>query len=256
MKQTIDLSSPTAVYPIGWRYQLNNRVFHYARAGGALTPNMGAMVKNPQEVSQHVLGAAAKKGDTSIVITLDATDGPTYNGLLPKDYLAGGYVVVFQNLAGAPAFVRGINSNTAIITAGGLTTIKLDAPIDRDLNITDVAEAMASMYACVCAHADTKLVSNLCTTVGIPACKAASGEYLFLQTWGPCWNSPHGDVGRDIAQDRAAYLVGDGSFGEGKEHPTGALELVGLISQYAGDVLANAKGGGQGAPFVMLRLDP
>ncbi len=241
-------------YEIGSRLALGGRVFHYAKSGGVLTPNMGAKIKNPQDVSQEVLGAAAVAGATSIVLKLDNTDGPTYDGLLPANYLAGGYVVVFP--AGDPAFVRGIISHTAVTVNAGTAsfTALLDAPIPCDLTIADVAEAMASPYALVVPNTATKLTDNLTTTIGVPACPAISGDHLWLQTWGPCWVSPHAAVGA-LASNKAAYFVGDGALGEGQE-TTGIADKIAVIGQYAGFVLANDKGGGQGAPFVMLMIDP
>jgi hypothetical protein len=247
-EQGIDAVSATPNYQVGSRLMIGARVFHYAKAGGSLIPDMGAKVKNPQDVSQEVLGAAATKGDTSLVLTLDNTDGPSYNGLLPADYLKGGYAVVFP-AAGNKAFVRGILSNTAVTVNPGTATftVTLDAPIPLNLTTSDLAEAMASPYACVAPNTATKLQDNLCTSIGVPTVPAVSGDYLWIQTWGPCWVAPHAGLGTG-ASNRAAYFVGDGALADEADATP--------IEQIAGFVLANDKGGGQGAPFVMLMIDP
>lgn len=252
-EQGINEVSTVQRYEIGARLQIGPRVYHYAKAGGTLNPSMGAKIKNPQDVSQHVLGANAAVGATELVLTLDNTDGPTYNGLLPADYLKGGTVVVFAALG---TFVRGITGNTAVtVNAGTATfTATLDAPIPVAVTTADNAEAIASMYANVVPNTATKLTDNLTACCGVPSRAAVSGEYVWLQTWGPSWVSPHAAVGV-AASDKAAYFVGDGALGQGAE-TTGIAAAIGTIGQLAGFVMANDKGGGQGAPFIMLMIDP
>ncbi len=253
MIQDIDKASTSQVYPIGFGLKRRKNVFHYAYAGSTLAPGMGAKIKNPQEVSQTVLGAAASAGSRSIVLGLDNTDGPTYNGLLPANYLKGGQVVVFAALG---TFVRQILSNTAVTVNGGIAyfTVTLDAPIPVAVAVTDVAEAIASPYACVVDAAHTKLGTGFAATIGVPTVAAVSGQFLWLATAGPWWVSPHAQVG--VADsDKMAFFVGDGSLGQGKEVSPGGVD-AGIIEQHAGFVLANDKGSGQGAPFIMLNIDP
>ena len=254
MIQNIDKASNTQIYPVGFRYALGGKVYHYAKAGGTLSPNMGVKPKNPQDLSQTVLGAAAKAGSMSLVLGLDNTDGPTYNGLLPKDYLKNGYVVVFAALG---TFVRQILSNTVVTVNASIayTTVTLDAPTPVDVAITDVAEAIASPYALVAAAADCHIGTGFCTTIGVPTVAAIVNQFLWLQTWGPCWVSPHALVGsRDT--DKAAYFVGDGSIGDGSEASPVGGQTQAVLAEYAGFVLANDKATGQGAPFIMLMIDP
>jgi len=238
-------------YPIGFGIKKGKKVYHYSYAGSALDPGMGAKFKDPQTVSQEAIGADAAAGSRSIVLTLDATDGPSYNGSLPKDYLKGGFVVVFAALG---TFVREILSNTEVLAGGGTFTVTLDAPTPVAITTSDVAEAICSPYRCVVDAAHTKLGTGFSATVGIPTCKAVAGNYLWLQTWGPCWVSPHALVGASDS-DQAVFFMGDGSFGDGNEDNPGGIKQ-GLEAQYAGFVIAADKGGGQGAPFVMLQLDP
>ena len=252
-EQGIYIASNSKNYEIGARLRLGSRTYHYAMAGGTLNPNMGAKIKNPQDVSQEDIGAEADAGVSTITLTLDNTDGPTYNGLLPANYLKGGILVVFAALG---TFIRGITGNSAVtVNAGTATfTVTLDAPTPVAITTSDKAEAMASPYANVVAATDTKLGTGFAATIGVPTVAATVGQYCWLQTWGPCWVSPHANVG--VADtDKAVYFVGDGSFGHGNEDNPGAIKQ-GLAAQYAGFVLANDKGGGQGAPFVMLMIDP
>ncbi len=248
MNQNIDVVSAVQKYPIGFGVKIGGKVYHYAQAGGILIPDVACYVKDPQCVSQAVLGAAASAGAKSIVLTVDNTDGPTYNGLLPKDYLKGGYVVVFP-AGGNKAFFRGITGNTAIIANPGvaLTTVTLDAPIPLNLTIADVAEAIQSPYRSVVFQTGTKIASGFCTPIGVPSVPTALDDYLWLQTWGPCWIATAADVGRDV-NVRGVHIVANGSG----EIPS----VAGANTQYAGFVLANDKSTGQGAPFFMLMIDP
>lgn len=248
MKQNIDVVSTIQMYPIGFGIKMGNRVYHYAHAEGTLVPDLGAKVKNPQDISQEALGAAASAGDTSIVLTLDNTDGPTYNGLLPQDYLKGGTVVIFP-AGGNKTIIRGIKSNTAVTVNPSTAhfTVTLDAPIPCDLTIADVAEAIASPYKAVVPYTATKLSCELSACCGIPSVPAVDGDYLWLQTAGPTWAAPDAGLGVG-ANNREAVFGGDGALASPKTLTHG--------EQRAGYVMGNDKGDGQGAPFVFLDIDP
>ena len=233
--------------PIGTVIQLGIDKFVYGHAAGTVIPNFGAKIKNPQDVSQEIIGADADIYATSIVLTLDNTDGPTYNGLLPENYLAGGRVVVFPAGNDPENFTRTILSNTAVTVNGGTATftVELDAPIPVALTTSDVAEAMASPWAAVVPNTATKLTDNLCSVCGIPTCKATSGQFLWFQIGGIIWTSPDAALGAG-ASNRDARYNGDGSVSDGDDIYTADIE------QRCGFVLANDKGEGQGAPFIML----
>ena len=212
-------------FPIGTVIQLGIDKFVYGKAAGTLAPNMAAKIKNPQDVSQEVIGAAAVAGVTSIVLTLDNTDGPTYNGLLPENYLAGGRVVVFPAAGGVTFFVRGILSNTAVTTNGSTATftVELDAPIPCALTTSDVAEAIASPWAAVVPNTATKLTDNLCSVCGIPTCRATTGQFLWFQIGGIIWDSPDAACGAG-ASNRDVRYNGDGSVSDGDDTNTADIE--------------------------------
>jgi len=245
-KQGIEAVSQIQNYRTGSRLQVGPRVYHYGMAGGILNPDLGAQARNPQTVSQEIVGVNAAAGARSIVLTLDNTDGPAQNGLLPANYLEGGTVVVFAALG---TFIRGIITNTAVTVNAGTAvfTVELDAPIPHAITVADVAEANASMYRNCVPLADCVLADTLCSSVGVPSVATVANDWLWLQTWGPTWIAPDAAVGAAVNQ-RLAYFGGDGAVA--------AFANDGGIQQIAGWVMANDKAGGQGAPFLMLTIDP
>lgn len=241
--------STTQRYEIGARMQLGSRVFHYARAGGVIVPDHGAWVKDEQDVSFRAIGAAAVAGAVSIVITIAATDGPAYDGSMPLNYLRGGTVVVFVDGA-LRAFTRGIISNTLVAAPGGAMTVGLDAPIPEALGAVDDAECICSPYRCVVDQGDTHLGGGFSILAGVASLPTILNDYLWIQTWGPCWQTIAADVGEAI--DRKLVAVNQHGLGfVGGDH---AAYLN--IGQIAGYVLGNSPAGTQGAPFVYLMIDP
>jgi len=244
-----DISKPDSaqLYDIGAWFYYNNCWYVYSKAGGTVAMNMGAKIKDPQTVSNETVGAAAAQYATELIITVDSTDGPSYDGTLPKDYLKGGDVVVFLTAGATYGFKRGILRNTAVASGGGTSTLTLDMPIPYAVDAAATAEAQCHFARVVVPNTSTKLQDNLCSVAGIPVCRATSGQWLWLQTWGPCWTSPDAALGAG-ASNRDGRFNGDGSISDGDDTNTADIE------QQAGWVIANDKGAGQGAPFVYLQI--
>lgn len=236
-------------YEIGARMQLGSRVFHYAQAGGVIVPDHGAWVANEQDVPFRAIGAAAVAGARQIVVTIAANDGPAYDGSMPLNWLKGGTVVVFVDGA-LRAFTRGILGNTLVAAPGGDMTLTLDAPIPEALDAADDAECIASPYRLVVDQGDTHLGGGFSLLAGIASLPTVLNDYLWIQTWGPCWQTIAADVGEAI--DRKLVIVNQHGLGfVGGDH---AAYLN--IGQVAGVVMGNSAAGTQGAPFVNLMLDP
>lgn len=244
--QGINEVSQVQRYRTGARMQLRSGVYHYAMANGILDPDFGAKIELPQTTSQEIIGAAAAAGAISIVLTLDNTDGPAGDGLLPLNYLEGGTVVVFAALG---TFTRGILTSTAVtVNAATATfTVTLDAPIPVAITIADVAEANASPYRSVVPSTDIMATREWCSVAGMPTRPTVVGDWTWLLTWGTFWASPDPAVGGAI-NNRLVYFGGDGAVQ--------AFVTVGGIQQIAGFIQAADKGTGQGAPFITLQLDP
>jgi len=232
----------TAINEIGTRYRMDDRVFHYAKAGGTLNCDLGCAPYNTQCVAYATIADDAVIGATKIVIDVAGSDGAAGDGVIAKDELFGGYIVIFPHSENS--INRRIIGNTAVDTDE--MTVELDAGIPVALDTdNDHAECIASPYSDV--RTDGTITKSV---VGVPVVAATSGKYLWIQTWGPIWIAPQTDVSTGN-NDRQVVFRHDGSLDE-HDYSDAAITKA----QHAGFVLANASGGGQGAAFIMLQICP
>ena len=248
--QGINVVSRTQRYEIGSRLQLGNKVYHYAFVGvGAtgLAAHMGAKVRNQQDIGFSGLpaGGAAPAGSWSLLLTIGAGDGPAQNGSFPANYLRHGTIVLRTV---ATNFNRGILSHPAKAAGAGTLRIQLDAPTPVNLIVGNQQEAIANRYAQVVHQSMCVASVSWQPVVGFPTVDAIAGDYLWLQTWGPCCCIGAVTVGG--APDQiTAYVDSNAALAPFATH--------GGIQQIIGTVLASGVvAGGQGAPFVDLHLDP
>ncbi len=237
--------SDAKLYEIATKYEFGGRAWHYSQAIGTVGGNLGVVPYNHQDVGYKVAAATSAVGATSISVTTTVNDNLA--GVAAKDELKGGFCVIFEKTLGVGyEQVRGIVGNDALAAYGTLK-IYLDTPLTQAFTVAvSYAEAVASPWAKVSTQAGSVLGSGLNSCCGIPACYATTGQYLWVQTWGPCWTSPSAEVGNNTNNNRAVYTVGNGSFDDG----TSAT----VLAQYAGWALANDYAGSQGAPFVYLQI--
>jgi len=248
--QGIDVVSRTQRYQIGSRLQILDKVYHYALVGvgaAGLAAGHGAKLRNPQDIAFHGLPAAGAvaAGSWNLTITVGATDGPAQSGVIPANYLRGGTVIV---RTAATNFNRGILGHPAAVA--GALVLALDAPTPVAIIAGNQVEATASRYA----NVTSNVVAAVQWTpmVGIPTIDAIAGDYTWLQTWGPCCcigaggdgaNNPGGAINAiDV------YATGDG--GLRSQAPSVVQQRIGYI------ISTGSAAGTQGAPFVMLQLDP
>jgi len=179
-----------------------------------------------------------------VPITIGA-DGIASDGNIGEDELAGGYAVIWPHADNT--LNRRILHNTATTAAGQTMVLTLNKPTPIPLTVAGVVnvECMASPYL----NVQTGLDEHA-SMVGVPTMPAVLGEYLWLQTWGPVWISPAGDVSVGLQNRRVVFGANGGVF---EEDPTDPLRQ---IQQYAGFVLANAPDDTQGAPFIFLQIAP
>jgi len=238
--------SATQLYPIGTKLIDSDRVFYYAKASAVGVTNADLGVKNGyrQPVAYATVAAAAAKGATSLVIDVAATDGVAEDGVIAEDELAGGYVVIFGH--DSDAHTCRIRANTAVAASGGEMTLTLQDEINATLVAdSDHAECMHHWaYGC-----ETN-TSGLEPVVGVSHVVVTASYYFWLQTWGPCWLAPQGEVG-DAAHDHQVVFRHDGSI---DEHDYSDANVT--KQQHAGFCLSHARAGGQAAAFIMLQICP
>ena len=230
-------------FSIGDILRLGNKSFVLAKAGAAIT-STGLGAKNGlfQGVAYNSVAVAADAGATSVTLTTAATDGAAGTGLMVADEFKGGSIVLFSAGVDTPQ-VRGITGNTARVATGNVSvTFTLDSPLTIALTTSDHGEAMQSAWSHVLQ--DVEIGHPV---VGVPTVTATSGQYLWLQTWGPCFVSPQAAVG--IAGATGVYWRHDGSLDVENADAY-------VSDQYAGFVLAESSTHTQGAPFFMLQVTP
>lgn len=235
-------------YPLGTLLRLGGRTFAYAKSSGIQIPDVGSQVGIHQHIAQCTVAVSAPAGATSLTIDRPTTAGAAHNGIIAEDELVGGYIVVFPTIpSNNKVFVRQIIGNTAApITAAAEMTIYLDSPTPIAVVAdTSYAEAMASPYLNV-----VTAVSEVASIIGVPTIAATDGQFFWLQTWGPIWIATSAGCGAGNS-DRNVCFRYNGSGDEVATTGYGSIQ-----AQHAGFILANAYGGGQGAPFIMLQITP
>jgi len=231
-------------YPIGTKLLDGERVFYYAKASSVGVTKTDYGVKNGyrQHIAYTTIAATASAGDKSLTIDVDTDD---YNsGVIAKNELAGGFVVVFNH--DDDAFTCRILENTVTAGAGEMTlTLQDELPVDLAVN-ADHAECMAH-WASGCEY-NTDAEEPV---VGVAHAKVAAGRWFWLQTWGPCWLGPSSTGPCEAAHKHQVVFE---STGEVDNHNDDSAVLE--YQQHAGFGLCHAIGGGQGAPFLMLQICP
>lgn len=250
--QDYDVASDDQHYRIGSRMVVDDRVFHYGRAGNTLDCSRGAKNALPQCVVGAAAVVAITEGAYTIEITVAVTDGALLDGAVAEDELVGGYIVIFGTVG--EEVNRRIVGNTERAAPGGAMTVTLDRPCPADI-AAPTGEIMASPYLNVQTDpfaAPRAGQEQDKSVVGMPPIAATVSQYLWLQTWGPVWIAPSAGVGVGL-NNKLVIFAGNGTIVD--QDVTDAPTYGG---QLAGYVLApnNVPPGNQGAPFVQLMLAP
>jgi len=316
------------------RVKVDGRVFVYAKAGATLITDLGCKSYDTQHVAFTTIAKAAKALDTTVTIDVAAADGDAGIGLITKDELVGGYLIIFPKGMNN-SINRRIEANNAVLSAGksdativattdvdianDKLTVTIDIPTGAEIKFTTdntlptplvvgttyyairvdathikVATSLANANAGIAidltdvgtgTHTVTGVGEMTLTLdkplpvalvadddhgecmaspyldvrtgggstssiVGVPTMVAKDGEFLWIQTWGPVWIAPQGEVSVGN-NNRQVVFRHDGSIDE-----YDATDPYTVKAQHAGFVLQNAREGGQGAAFIMLQISP
>ena len=231
-------------YPVGTKLQDGERVFYYAQTAsggnGITVTDLAVKQKYNQAVGNRTITVAQVAGDKSITLTTAGNDGFGGSGTVTKNELAGGFILVFPG--DNDAFMSRIVSNT--LAASTSMTVILQDEIPVTVAVNKTAECIANQFTGL----ETQSTSGDEETpvAGAAHAKVTAGYWFWLQTWGPIWFSPDAAVGNAV-NDHMVVFGGDGALRE-----VGSSEQ----RQVAGFGLAQAYGGGQGAPFIFLQITP
>lgn len=230
-------------FPYGSYMRLGDKGFVYANALSLLDTSFGAWFSEAQKMGYMVTAADIAAGATTVTITVTATQN------IALDELAGGHLVLFANTINV--MVRGIISNTAIVTSGTMTVV-IESPVTQAISAGAGVEAMHSPYSNVINTAGgdngDPQGGHFNMVLGMPTYPLAAGKKGWLQVEGPHWIVPDVLVGADSGDIEVVF----GSNGSISVRNT----TTKLHAQHAGFIMAAAAGGGggQGAPFVCLDI--
>jgi len=244
----ISVADTVQKYPLGTRYVNGDRAFRYGYFAGTVNPDLAVKDTQPQAVAYVSVQAATAQYATSFTLTVGTTDGIAGDGVIAVNALAGGYCVIFD--ATSKAITRQIVSNTVVASGGGTMTVVVTDPIPVALTTSDHGECMASPYSYLTASTSNAYGAFM----GLPQLVYTSGQYGWIQTWGPCWIAPQAAVGAG-ANNRTCVFRHDGSIDELDMTAT-THDLANSNGQIAGYVMSHAQAGTQGAPFVFLMIAP
>ncbi len=230
----IDLyaDSTTALFDVGTRLAVDDRVFRYCLAGEALN-RMQATGNNDQwSLTNEEPNQSAAVG---------ATDFQVVNTTATKDLYKGGWAAIFTNRLQ----LRRILKNDA--SDGTDTKIYIDGGLEAAIVADSTwVTGYKNIYA-DCRHAP----SQWNTIVAVPVCTVASGSYFWGQTWGPCYMRAISTVPGATAFDREVYFGGEGdAYG----HLQAEADTAGGY-QRAGQLIP-LTASGSGDQFFMLQLAP
>jgi hypothetical protein len=247
----------TQKYPLGTKFVSGIRVYYYCKAYGDVDPEWGcykakktntvAVAPTQSTTIDPETGLAAGViGSYEVTVTIDTEIGHLATGVLSKDELAGGFIVIGNGTSQHPQMAM-IVSHPALTTTGGSLTLRLDMKLGVAVTAaTTTIELMESPFIDVKADGSG---GDYVTFIGQPACSASTGEYFWCQTWGPCWITSDGNT-CDSARDRTLVYVGNGSIVSSNDVTMeSGFQIAGVALDMSGSAASNA-------PMVLLQLIP
>jgi hypothetical protein len=243
--------STTKHFPIGTRWQLSDRVFFYAKAGGNIGSLEHPVINGsiiPDDGFEGAKSGTPLIGDTTITV-LDTGSSTTR----PKDYYEGGYTHIYSATAGQRQTRRVVKSTVGNTTS---ITLTLDGALTGDTNglltVTTV-DVYPSIFRNV--KAPEAVATGEESFVGYPRARLQSGEYGWIQTWGPVnghYNQYFpGDSSGDLKDDRDCVFNQAGEIITLQQMGS----FVGKSYQHAGFVIPCTKTN-YGSVFILLQIIP
>jgi len=219
---------------------VDGRVFKYGHAIGDLLAGFGAANIAPQNLMDN---PTVVVGDRTIAFTVESTMGYAAGGLIAKDELIGGYLVIGHGTSKVQNFM--ITGNTACqATSDADTIVELDHPIT--IAGTLFSEIVLNPYRYL-SKGSLEYNAFMC----VPAMNCAATYNFWGQTWGPCWVTPGGGdtTPGSTVDDRTAFFVGDGTVNFGN-----VIVSAARGHQQAGFAIETTSGSLTALPLLMLQI--
>jgi len=247
-------------YPLGTLFVSGLRRYYYCFAGGTCYPQLGAYKakksntvavaptqKTAAEMAASYPGetlASGVDGSKYIAVTIDTEIGHLTTGVLSANELAGGFIVVGNGSGQAPQMFQ-IVSHPALATTGGTLVVELDMKLGSSITAaTTTLELIENPFYHIAADGSG---GDYVSYFGIPAIGATDGQWLWVQTWGPCWITSDGNT-CDSAGDRTLVFVGNGSIKSSNDITVeSGIQVAGWAMDMSGSSASNA-------PFIFLTL--
>ena len=240
----------SAKYDVGDRVQLpDGRVFRYAKATNIISAtDFGLKFWGQTDDGVNYTAPLQTELATSREITIDAGD----SGDHVADEFKGGYVIIHTH-TDVHTMSRGIIGNTAS-DGDGYITLYVDAPWIKDIEVAYGVETCPNPYASVQVHQAGHGGGDTYSSVaGMPLVKTTvANQYLWLQTWGPCFINPTGATGNNVVENRRQVRFNYEGIITGTDGQTATTSIL----QSAGFIITREDSGGTGPPLVMLQISP
>jgi len=252
-EQDIHVASATQNYVAGTRRVTpEGRVYKYGKATAEIG-HMGSGLKFWSLLSDGIGWQSPKKTQTTSESTIWLNSGKGNAGVA-KDELVGGYIIIHTGTV-SNDMVRRIIANT-LADGDGYVTITVDRPWDYAISTDFGTETYPNPYMNlrqrIAAGSYPVAGDRLSSVAGMPTVRTAVADrFLWIQTWGPCWVTPEGDVAASPADDRRGCFFDY----EGKIIQKSADVLTTDIQQYAGFII-NREDSSTGPPLFMLQISP
>lgn len=234
----VHLAETTQRFIPGARYiRWDGSVFKYGKLRATSRPSRGIFNGSGKVDISGDYGTVTA-GKSSVTFTLGANEGYGDGGV-DKDELVGGFLIVGHGESREQCRLI-VGNNAAVHTTGSLTIV-VDGPFTNTLDdSTPWTEVMLNPYN----YLDIDL-GDTAACVGVPCIIAITGNYIWIQSWGPCYMDAHYQIGNG-AKERSVYVQSNGSVLDGSQTTiTDGQQMIGhLLDQSVGGVV----------PFVMLQI--
>jgi len=199
--QSIYETSSVPLTDLGSRKVVGDRVFRYAKAGGAV--GAGAVLQQSATAALDSVTAGGVQPAGAKMFTWYAATAIGAN-----DY-AEGYIISQSGTAANLGLMYRVKSHAAIAkTTTG--TLYLYDPLVKAIDVTDEYTLMKNV------HTDLTVCTNgTAPAVGVAPIAVTTNDYFWLQTWGPCnvkaSTVPAGDNVSPTATGQVGVLAAAGS---------------------------------------------